>query len=141
MSFRLRSLFPLSASLVTLAAAPCWMSSLAWSATAPGPTLEPTLRTYLETHCIKCHDADTEKGDFRVDNLSPKIGIEDTPQWLEIMERINSGEMPPKKKPRPEAGEALAVSSWIAQKQDATTKAPTGAGGRVPMRRISTQRA
>ncbi|HSJ05029.1 MAG TPA: DUF1592 domain-containing protein [Verrucomicrobium sp.] len=138
MSFRLRSLFPLSASLVTLAAAPCWMPSLAWSATAPGPTLEPTLRTYLETHCIKCHDADTEKGDFRVDNLSPKIGIEDTPQWLEIMERINSGEMPPKKqKVQPTAEESGKFVELIATHMKEGEATRMAARGKVSYNRLT----
>ena len=45
--------------------------------------------------------------------------------------------MPPKKKPRPDAKEAFAVASWVAQKLDETTKAAQGAGGRVPMRRMN----
>src|ERR1700743_2947248 len=69
---------------------------------APKVELDPKLSSYLEEHCYDCHDATTQKGDFRIDTLSSKIGFENTPQWLEIMERINSGEMPPKKvKTRP----------------------------------------
>ena len=46
--------------------------------------------------------------------------------------------MPPKKKPRPDAKEAFAVASWVAQ-QAATRRrtAAQGAGGRVPMRRMN----
>ena len=57
--------------------------------------LDPKVQAYLDKHCLDCHDAESEKGDFRIDNLSANIGFEDTPQWLEIIERINSGEMPP----------------------------------------------
>ena len=53
------------------------------------------------------------------------------------MDKINSGEMPPKKKPRPDAQEAFAVASWVATKLDEATKAAQGAGGRVPMRRLN----
>src|SRR6266446_6108652 len=55
------------------------------------------VQAYFDAHCIKCHGAETAKGDFRIDKLSPLVGVENIPQWLEIMERINSGEMPPKK--------------------------------------------
>ena len=55
------------------------------------------VQAYLDAHCMKCHGADTAKGDFRIDTLSKLVGTENTPQWLEIMERINSGEMPSKK--------------------------------------------
>ncbi|HSI12405.1 MAG TPA: DUF1592 domain-containing protein [Chthoniobacter sp.] len=82
---------------------------------APVEKLDPKLSGYLEQHCYDCHDATTQKGDFRIDTLSPKIGFENTPQWLEIMERINSGEMPPKKvKVKPTAEESSAVVDFIA---------------------------
>jgi hypothetical protein len=82
---------------------------------APATGLDPQLGAYLEQHCNDCHDATTQKGDFRIDTLSPKIGFENTPQWLEIMERISSGEMPPKKvKTRPSAEESARVVEFLA---------------------------
>lgn len=81
----------------------------------PGAGLDPKLSAYLEEHCYDCHDATTQKGDFRIDNLSSKIGFENTPQWSEIMERISSGEMPPKKvKKRPSAEESAAIADFLA---------------------------
>lgn len=63
---------------------------------------------------MNCHGAERRKGDFRIDNLSPKVGFEKTPQWLEIMERMNSGEMPPKKeKVRPSAEESAKVVELV----------------------------
>ena len=69
--------------------------------------IDKVVQPFLQKHCVECHDAETQKGEFRVDNLSPKVGTENTPQWLEVMERINTGEMPPKKvKVRPGADES-----------------------------------
>lgn len=85
----------------------------AWA--APSATLAPRVQTYLEQHCLKCHGAEAKKDDFRIDTLSAKVGFEDTPQWLEIMEQINSGEMPPEEvKQRPMAEESAQVVEWIA---------------------------
>ena len=53
------------------------------------------------------------------------------------MDKINSGQMPPKKKPRPDAKEAFAVASWVAGRLHETELAAQGAGGRVPMRRMN----
>jgi len=93
-----------------------FVAALLFTGTAArGVTLDPMVHTYFEQHCLKCHDADVQKGDFRIDNLSPKVGHENNPQWLEIMERINSGEMPPKKeKQQPAAEESAQVVEWIA---------------------------
>ncbi|HEV7403564.1 MAG TPA: DUF1592 domain-containing protein [Chthoniobacteraceae bacterium] len=84
---------------------------------APSAGLDPKVSAFFEEHCYDCHDAGTQKGDFRMDTLSTKVGFENTPQWLEIMERINSGEMPPKKvKARPRAEESAQVVEWIASR-------------------------
>ncbi len=48
----------------------------AWAAPSAAP--DPKVRAYFQQHCLKCHDVDAEKGDFRIDNLSPKVGFEDT---------------------------------------------------------------
>ncbi len=57
---------------------------------------------FLEKHCISCHGPEKEKGDLRIDMLSRdfKVGA-DTHHWAEMIEQVNSGEMPPKKEKRP----------------------------------------
>jgi len=51
--------------------------------------LDSKVQAYFDAHCIKCHGAETAKSDFRIDTLSTLVGMENTPQWIEIMERIN----------------------------------------------------
>jgi len=72
---------------------------------------------FLETHCLRCHGPEKEKGDLRIDQLSRdfKLGA-DTHHWAEIMEQVNSGEMPPKKeKPPSQAEIATFVTSLDAR--------------------------
>jgi len=38
---------------------------------------------------------------------------------------------------RPDAKDAFAVASWVAERLDETTRAAQGAGGRVPLRRLN----
>lgn len=63
----------------------------------------------METHCIKCHGQEKEKGDLRIDQLSRdfKVGA-DTHHWAEMIEQVNSGEMPPKKEKKPTQDEIAA---------------------------------
>ena len=71
---------------------------MAFSASA-FPAAGP-FETFLETHCVSCHGPDKAKGDLRVDRLSRKFRTgEDSHVWAEVIEKVNSGEMPPKKKP------------------------------------------
>ncbi len=64
---------------------------------------------FLETHCLRCHGPEKEKGDLRIDQLSRdfKLGA-DTHHWAEMMEQVNSGEMPPKKEKQPSQAEIAA---------------------------------
>ena len=104
----------------------------------PSAALEPKVQGYFQQHCLKCHNAEVQKGDFRIDTLSPKVGFENTPQWLEIMERINSGEMPPKKeKKRPKAEESAQVVEWIAARMKEGESARLAARARVSYNRLT----
>ena len=64
------------------------------------------LEGFLEKHCIRCHGPEKEKGDLRIDKLSRdfKTGA-DTHHWAELLEQVNSGEMPPKEEKRPSQDE------------------------------------
>ena len=100
--------------------------------------IDKVVQPFLQKHCVECHDAETQKGEFRVDNLSPKVGTENTPQWLEVMERINTGEMPPKKvKVRPGADESAKVVEWIAARMKEGESARMAARGRVSYNRLT----
>jgi mono/diheme cytochrome c family protein len=89
-------------------------ASIALAATAHAA--EP-FDAFLETHCLRCHGPEKEKGDLRIDQLSRdfKLGS-DTHHWAEIMEQVNSGVMPPKKeKPPSQAEIATFVTSLDAR--------------------------
>lgn len=100
--------------------------------------LPPFLTDYVKNHCTDCHDADSARAGFRIDTLTNDFTAGDTAKyWKEVMDRINGGEMPPKKKPRPEAKASFAVTSWVAKRLKETDDQALGAGGRVPMRRLN----
>ena len=57
---------------------------------------------FLVKHCVRCHGSQKEEGDLRIDQLSRdfKSGA-DTHHWAEALDKVNSGEMPPKNEKRP----------------------------------------
>ena len=78
-------------------------------------SFEKDIQPYLETHCLRCHGVEKQEGDFRIDTLSRDVGLNDTPHWAEVIERINSGEMPPEEqKTRPSADESVKIIQWLA---------------------------
>jgi len=57
---------------------------------------------FLDKHCVRCHGPVADEGELRIDRLSREfMSAADTHRWAEVIERVNSGEMPPKQEPRP----------------------------------------
>jgi mono/diheme cytochrome c family protein len=132
-AFSLR--FAASASLALfLAAGP------ACAAVQSPESLEKVARPFFSEHCTKCHGEKKQKGDLRVDNLvidfdSPKI----MGHWEEIMNRINSGDMPPDDvDKRPKADDVARVSEWIAgQLREADAARQSSSEDRVAFRKLT----
>ena len=103
-----------------------------------GADLPKPTSDFIEAHCLDCHDADKARAGFRIDLLTADFAAgNNAGQWKDVMDKITSGAMPPKKEVQPDPAEASAVTSWMGQKLDETMKAAQAAGGRVPMRRMN----
>ncbi len=114
--------------------------ALSGRAAAPvaGADFSKAIAPYLAEHCNRCHNAKQAKGEFRLDTLSTKVGFENTPQWLEVMDRISSGEMPPKKeKVRPSAADSAKIVEWLAVRLKEGESARMAARGRVSYNRLT----
>lgn len=100
--------------------------------------LDAQVGDYFQTYCYACHGANSKESDFRLDNLSPQVGRENTPQWLEVMERISSGEMPPKEaRQRPTAEQSAKVVEWLSDRMKEGEAARMAARGRVSYNRLT----
>src|SRR5262249_39941517 len=87
-------------------------ASLCATTSATAGELPRAVRTFIEKRCLECHDAGTARAGFRIDLLTDDFTAgNNAGLWKEVMDRINTGEMPPKKKPRPEAKEIAPVTA------------------------------
>ena len=67
---------------------------------------------FLQTHCSHCHGPDASEGNLRIDQLSRDFAAgRDAQRWAEVVERVNSGEMPPEPEPQPAQRE---IASFVA---------------------------
>jgi cytochrome c5 len=100
------------------------------------PTNEPS-RKFFEQYCQTCHSGAKPKGDFRVDALSQDFADKaNREKWLNVVEQLKTGAMPPKEKLRPSAQEAKALTDWINGRVAAET-ARNAVQGRALMRRLN----
>ena len=72
------------------------------------------VKPFIAKHCTSCHGPEKQKGDLRLDTIKTDFNSPATAgHWMEVMERINSGDMPPKKEVRPAAADIATVAEWI----------------------------
>jgi mono/diheme cytochrome c family protein len=72
------------------------------------------IRPFLDKHCIDCHGEDTAKAGLRLDSLAAEFaGVEKARLWTKVLDRLEAGDMPPKKRPRPPQADRDQVSGWI----------------------------
>lgn len=108
------------------------------SVLAAAPSFDHEVQPYLTKYCVRCHNAEVHEGEFRFDLLSRDVGSKDTPQWAEVIERINSGEMPPEEvKSRPTAEQSAKVIEWLAARIREGEAARLAQRGRVTFNRLT----
>ena len=95
-------------------------------------------QSFLDRHCLDCHDADTKKGGLDLSNLSLNpANAESFDLWVKIHDRIDSGEMPPKKKPRPPQEETRGILRELQTQLNRIDSQRIAEGGRIRMRRMT----
>mgnify|MGYP003638236381 CR=1 FL=1 len=96
------------------------------------------IRPFLKQHCYKCHGAEKQKADLRLDTLTDDFSDSRTAAaWIEVRDNLNLGEMPPDDEPRPDGDQLIAVSHWIANELRAMQARSNSTDGRVLLRRLS----
>ena len=107
-----------------------------FTARAAAPVDAPG-NVFLKDHCLRCHGPEKSKGDLRLDLLDTDFSKPSTfERWREVVSRTQSGEMPPKKEPRPSA---VQVQTFVRQLNARLDKASLKqrSTGRVVLRRLN----
>tara|TARA_R110002049_G_scaffold2750_8_gene22216 strand:- start:153876 stop:156506 length:2631 start_codon:yes stop_codon:yes gene_type:complete len=104
----------------------------------PTAAWSETVEPFLREHCFACHDERQSLAGFRIDQLSNDFSVPGVADhWLEVMDQLNLGNMPPEDEPRPDSDRIFAVAKWIAgELEDARRRARAG-DGQSPMRRLN----
>ena len=106
--------------------------------TAGSGLFEDRFRPMLVLHCAGCHSGDKPKGKLRLDNLATDFADSAIrSHWTAVIEQLESGEMPPRGKPRPPARDVEALTGWLATRVAAAEAEARAAQGRVVLRRLN----
>ena len=84
-----KSLCSVALVLLVLCACTC-------EAGSPSAVMPESSRDLFARHCFQCHDADTQEGKVRLDDLPLHIkDVATADRWQKVLGVLNSGEMPP----------------------------------------------
>src|SRR5712672_201187 len=112
--------------------------SLAFYGVVLGEELPAQSRRFVEHYCVECHDADTRKGGLDLTTLKFEPGNPTNfSRWVLVHDRVASGEMPPRKKERPEASQLAAFTNTLASALIPAEKARLAKEGRATRRRLN----
>ena len=104
-----------------------WCAAWVDVATAPATrkaavTPPQHVGTFVETHCISCHNERVLSGGLRLgaDTFASLEGHADT--WEKVLHKVRTGQMPPAPRARPSAADATAFTSYLQTTLDAAAE-------------------
>jgi mono/diheme cytochrome c family protein len=99
--------------------------------------LPTAVHSFLEEHCLDCHDEDSRKGDLDLSKIAFGLtGSTSRLKWVHIHDRIKQGEMPPDSGDLPAADRSRFIQTLGTRLHDAD-RTDVLTNGRGPLRRMT----
>ncbi len=101
-------------------------------------TLPPDVDKFIDRRCADCHDDVEKKGGLDLISLTfePDQG-KNFNTWVKVYDRVMADEMPPRKKPRPEAKELVRFTHALESALTMAEQVRTDREGRATLRRLN----
>lgn len=98
----------------------------------------PKLQPFLQKHCLECHDAEMKKGGLDLSALNFDLANRTNfAQWVKAFDRVQVGEMPPKKNARPESSERDGFLASLGSALTSADEKRIAQEGRATRRRLN----
>ena len=101
-------------------------------------SVPPAVRSFLNEHCLACHEGETAEAGLDLTKFQQTVGSEAIlTKWVRIFDRVHAGEMPPAEastvSPREQSEFLKTTGTWIRQQQRSAWEKT----GRVQGRRLT----
>lgn len=91
----------------------------------PSSSVPPAVKTFVESHCLACHDTEARKGALALDTLLAADLGPNAVAWERVLRKLTARQMPPGKASRPSEQDYEAVIPRLEAALDtAASKAP-----------------
>ena len=106
-------------------------------ANAP-PVFKTDIQPFFAKNCFGCHNAKMNTGGLNLQAYeSADSVLEDRDKWEMVLQKLKTGEMPPKGLPRPKPADVQTVTGWIKGEFDRADSHAKPEPGRVTARRLN----
>ncbi len=111
-------------------------ASLAFAADIP--SFEQTVEPFIAKNCVTCHNSKTKSGelDLQIYHDSASF-VQGRDTWERVVQKVRSGEMPPKGLPRPAVADVKQITGWIESEFDRIDRSAKPDPGRVTAHRLN----
>ena len=97
------------------------------------------IKPLLQEACFQCHGAEAQEGEFRLDTLDPDlVHGDDADWWLEVVDVISNGEMPPADAEVELAGAGRSkIVEWLSREIQVASQVQRNEQGHSSFRRMT----
>jgi hypothetical protein len=114
------------------------LCAFAGSVSAAASDFKGTAVSFMKKHCYECHGEKTKKADLDLSRFKDEASLlKEHKLWKGVLHQVNTGEMPPKKKPQPTPSELTAFNAAIENSFALAEKNAKPDPGRVTLRRLN----
>jgi hypothetical protein len=109
----------------------------------PDQTFDRVVQPFFAINCFACHDEDLQTANLNLGKFKSTASLTSERATMKlILDKLQSGAMPPPKMPRPKPEELSAVVDWLSaqlkvQPKDAPSQSPTAETNHVTVRRLN----
>ena len=108
------------------------------AAEPPHATLDAKHRAFFKDNCLKCHNAEKQKGKVRLDDIAFTVdSVQKADLWQKVLNSINSGEMPPEDEDQPDSVVKTDFLDDLSRMLVAARGRLSDSGGTIAMRRLN----
>ena len=98
-------------------------------------TPPPHVATFVQTHCVACHNDRAMNGGLSL-SAATFDSLDNAATWEKVLHKIRTGQMPPAPRPQPPAPDIKAMTTWLQTTLD-TAAATNPHPGRVGAHRLN----
>ncbi len=105
---------------------------------AADTSFEKGIEPFLKSHCVTCHNAKLKVGGLSLEDYrDAKSALKDREVWEKVVQKLRTGQMPPKGMPVPPAEQIASVTGWFEAQFARLDRNMKPDPGRVTARRLN----